>query len=140
VGTEVEVPPLEPLTLIGGYGSPYSRKMRAVLRYRRIPHRWVIRGTQEAEHLPRPPVDLIPVLEEIGRGYAPFLLANAAAIEQGLKRVECEIDGQPWVQHPFSYQAKCLGWLRDAHGALDAGDRGWVDRRLEGTGCESLFE
>jgi glutathione S-transferase len=50
------------VTLVGGYGSPYSRKMRAVLRYRRIPHRWVIRGTPESEELPRPPVDLIPVV------------------------------------------------------------------------------
>ena len=50
------------LVLVGGYSSPYSRKMRAVLRYRRIPHRWVLKGTPEAAGLPKPVTDLIPVL------------------------------------------------------------------------------
>jgi len=52
----------EPICILGAPGSPYSRKLRAVLRYRRIPHRWVVRGSQEARGLPAPRVDLLPQL------------------------------------------------------------------------------
>jgi glutathione S-transferase len=51
-----------PLTLVGAPGSPYSRKLRAVLRYRRIPHVWVQRGSRESRELPRPRVELLPQL------------------------------------------------------------------------------
>ncbi len=53
---------MRPLTLVGGYGSPYSRKMRAVLRYRQIPFRWIMRGSAEDSGIPAVPVALIPVL------------------------------------------------------------------------------
>ena len=49
------------LVLCGSHSSPYSRKMRAVLRYRRIPHDWVIRGSRW-DDLPDPPVPIIPIL------------------------------------------------------------------------------
>jgi glutathione S-transferase len=77
---------------------------------------------------------------EVGRVYAPFLLANADAIARAQERVECRIDVRPWVQRPFPYQAKCLGWLREAHEALAPSDRTFVDAWLAGTGCEALFE
>jgi glutathione S-transferase len=51
-----------PLTMIGMPGSPYSRKLRAVLRYRRIPHVWVTPFSPEAGGLPKPRVDLLPQL------------------------------------------------------------------------------
>jgi glutathione S-transferase len=86
------------------------------------------------------PDTLRALVGEVGRVYAPFLLANADAIAQGAARVECTIDGRPWVQQPFPYQAKCLGWLREAHRALAREDRQAVDRMLAGTGCERLFD
>jgi len=79
------------------------------------------------------------LLAEVGRVHAPFLLANAAALEAGAEQLESEIDGRPWVQKPFPYQGKCLRWLREAHAALAPDDRAWVDATLAGTGCEALF-
>lgn len=50
-----------PLVLAGTYGSPYTLKMRGVLRYRRIPFRWVLRGSKW-DDIPTPPVPIIPVI------------------------------------------------------------------------------
>src|SRR5271169_1066421 len=50
------------LCVVGAPGSPYSRKLRAVLRYRRIPYVWVQRGSREASGLPKPRVELLPQL------------------------------------------------------------------------------
>jgi glutathione S-transferase len=89
-----------------------------------------------ADHIP---ATLRALLAEVGRVYAPFLLANAAALERGAERVECTIDGRPWEQKPFPYQRKCLAWLREARAALAAGDRARLDELLAGTGCAALF-
>ena len=85
------------------------------------------------------PDTLRAILGEVGHVYAPFLLGNAAALESGAERVECEIDGRPWVQKPFPYQGKCLAWLRAQYAALADDDRSVVDGWLDGTGCERLF-
>jgi hypothetical protein len=89
--------------------------------------------------LNHPPATLRKLLDEVGRVYAPFLLANAASVEQGLEQVECEIDGRPWVQDPFPYQAKCLKWLREQYATLPNASRETVDATLAGTGCDALF-
>ena len=263
--------------ILGAIGSPYSRKLRAVYRYRRIPHLWIHQGSPEAEGLPKPRITLLPqviaddergelearvdstpliralevrfpgmrsviptdlalafvdaliegsffrrleiledhlrghrfvlgarpgaadfglygqltqlalfdptpmaltleraprvfayadrvddlsglepkpqewfdrdalpetfqaLLGEIGRCYAPFLLANAEALARGRERVECIIDGRPFQQSPFPYQGKCLEWLRHDYRSLSASDRAAVDRALNGSGCETLF-
>jgi glutathione S-transferase len=85
------------------------------------------------------PDTLRGLLTEVGRVYAPFLLANADALARGADRVECEIDGRPWVQQPFPYQGKCLAWLRERLADLEAPDLACVESLLEGTGCETLF-
>jgi glutathione S-transferase len=82
---------------------------------------------------------LRPFLVEIGRVYAPFLIANARALKAKADKVECEIDGRPWVQQPFPYQGKCLGWLCATRAALSHSDRRFVDSVLAGTGAEQIF-
>ena len=50
--------------LLGGPGSPYSLKMRAVLRYRRLPHLWIV---------PRGYIGAGGELAEAGKGVIPVL-------------------------------------------------------------------
>jgi len=85
------------------------------------------------------PDTLRALLAEVGRVYAPFLLANASALARGAEQVEATIDGRPWVQRPFPYQGKCLAWLRERREGLSEGDRRAVDALLARTGCEALF-
>ena len=96
----------------------------------------------EADWIPRDAASetLQPLLSEVGRVYAPFLIANAQALASGSEQVECTIDGERWVQQPFPYQGKCLQWLREARTGLSKGDRATVDTLLAGTGCEALFD
>lgn len=86
-----------------------------------------------------PPPTLSPLLAEIGRGYVPVMIANARAVMSGAAEVEATVEGQPWTQQPFPYQAKCLRWLRESYGRLNDAARGPVDALLADTGCEALF-
>lgn len=85
------------------------------------------------------PATLKGLLNEIGRVYVPALLANAKSVEAGEKTWESEIDGAPWTQQTFPYQAKCLRWINEHYSALVSSDRARVDTVLAGTGCEALF-
>jgi len=85
------------------------------------------------------PGTLHEILKELGRCYVPVMLANAHAVDQGLDTVNVEVDGSPWVQQPFPYQAKCLQWIRVEYARLDEVDRARIDELLKGTGCEALF-
>ncbi len=84
------------------------------------------------------PDSLRSLLQEIGRTYVPVMLANALALDQGLDKVETEVEGKPWVQQPFPYQGKCLAWLRAEYARLDPEDQSAVQKILDGTGCEAL--
>lgn len=60
-----------PLLLSGAPGSPYTRKMLAVLRYRHIPYRFLLNGQDNTKGLPAPKVALLPTfyLKEDGGSY-----------------------------------------------------------------------
>src|SRR5262245_9473048 len=73
-----------PLRIVGAPGSPYSRKLRAVLRYRRIPYAWSTPGAPETRGLPRPHVELLPQL---------FFL------QRGDGSLEARIDSTPLIRH-----------------------------------------
>ncbi len=79
------------------------------------------------------------LLSEIGRVYAPALLANAQALQAGKEQMETIIDGKPWIQPAFPYQAKCLKWINDEYRSLASMHRQAVDAILADTGCEALI-
>jgi glutathione S-transferase len=84
------------------------------------------------------PGTLRALFAEIGRTYAPFMVANAAALESEAKQMEFQLDGVRYWQRPFPYQRKCLTWLREEYAKLSSDDRVVVDGVLAGTGCEVL--
>ena len=79
------------------------------------------------------------LLSEVGRVYAPAMLANADALMRGADEVTTTIDGKAWTQQPFPYQGKCLQWLGEQYAGLAAADREVVNAVIAGTGCEALF-
>jgi len=85
------------------------------------------------------PQTIIALLRECGRVYVPALLANEKAIAEGRDTFETEIDGKPWKQQSFAYQAKCAQWIRNAYADLSGSDRANVDSVLAGTGIEALL-
>jgi glutathione S-transferase len=85
------------------------------------------------------PDSLRGLMAEIGRVYAPAQLANARAVQAGEKTWEAEIDGSPWTQKTFPYQAKCLQWTNERYQALSGGNRALVDGLLQGTGVETML-
>jgi glutathione S-transferase len=85
------------------------------------------------------PAPLAAVLKEIGRVYPPVMLANANAVASGAAEVTALVDGEVWTQQPFPYQAKCLGWLRQARADLPEATRTQVDAVLKPAGLAGLF-
>jgi len=92
-----------------------------------------IEPTLIAEHLGE-------LLSEIGRVYAPFLKANAQAFAEGKSEFETEIDQLRWVQPVFPYQVKCLEVLQEARLRMTTAACVELDKVLNGTGCEVLFD
>lgn len=91
----------------------------------------------QIDHIPPTLMDL---LIEIGRTYTPVMLANEKAVHTGEPQVYAVVDGQEWIQNTFSYQAKCLSWLRRDFTELSANLKAQWMSLLKGTGCESIFK
>lgn len=80
------------------------------------------------------------LLAEIGHVYAPALIANAQAMAKGDENFSTSIDGRPWTQPTFPYQAKCLVAINHLYQQLASDARAQVDDILQGTGCEALLQ
>jgi hypothetical protein len=109
--------PIRLLQIVAAPGSPYSRKLGSLLRYRRISHVCVQRHSRDDVEIPEVPVQLLPVLVFPGESGAP----DAAAIDSTplIRRLEGE----------YSERS-----VRPADPVL-----AFLDALLAGTGCEALF-
>ena len=79
------------------------------------------------------------LLTEMGRTYVPVMLANHQAVMVGASKVSTTVEGQPWQQITFKYQAHCVDWIRQEYGSLEPKPKTRVDELLGDTGCEALL-
>jgi glutathione S-transferase len=98
------------LPLRGSPGSPYTRKMLALLRYRRIPYRF-IQGNREADGWPEPKVSLIPVV--YFRDEAGELVAEVDSTPI-VRRLEAEYGGRSVI--PDDPATAFLNYLLEDYG------------------------
>ncbi len=97
-----------------------------------------IEGEWDAAEAPLAPI-VKQLLTVAGAVYAPFLLANAAAIVAGAETFSMTAMGLPYTQGTFKYQGKCLADLRARYAALDANTRAVVDPLLDETHCLEML-
>ena len=69
------------------------------------------------------PETLRPLIIELATLYIPYLKLNAEAVLSGVELVDGEVDGRPYQQNPFPYQAKCLQWIGEQYAALSDPDK-----------------
>lgn len=98
-----------------------------------------IQGEWDAEDAPFKPV-VSKLLAQVGEVYAPFLLANKAAMEAGEKTFGFEAMGKPYSQSTFKYQVKCLADLRARYAVLDSKARAKVDPILSENNCLEFLQ
>ena len=83
-----------------------QQKLRAALRYRRIPYAWLQRGSPEARGLPRPKVELLP---QLIRADAEGKLTAATDSTPLLRELEASFSGRSLV--PSDPVVACLDAL-----------------------------
>lgn len=71
--------------------------------------------------------------------HLPLLSTNARAAAAGDAMCRFEVDGMLFEQTTNKYHVKCLAWLREEYGRLDADSRRRVGAALEASGCELAF-
>jgi len=76
----------DPILLSGAPGSPYTRKMLALLRYRRLPYRFLLGGHGTHGDLPRPKVELLPTFYLPGASGALEAIVDSTPIIRRLER------------------------------------------------------
>ena len=84
------------LTFKGSPGSPYTRKMLSLLRYRRIPYQLLGSGAADARDLPRPKVALLPTF------YLPDENGTVQALTDStplLRQFESRYQGREVIPH-----------------------------------------
>jgi glutathione S-transferase len=74
------------IALTGAPGSPYTRKMLAVLRYRRIAYRFLMRGSPQLKDLPQPKVQLLPTFYLPGETGALEAVTDSTPLIRRLER------------------------------------------------------
>jgi glutathione S-transferase len=84
----------EPVALSGAPGSPYTRKMLAVLRYRRIPYRYLIVSNPAIAGLPRAKVPLLPTFYLPGADGALEAVTDSTPL---IRRFEGEYAGRSLI-------------------------------------------
>ncbi|RPH44062.1 MAG: glutathione S-transferase [Burkholderiales bacterium] len=90
--------------LLGGPGSPYSLKMRAILRYRRLPHVWIVpRGyIGTGGELAQAGKGIIPVVQYPDGGYRADSTPIAYDLERrhpGVRSIVPDDPAQAFVSH-----------------------------------------
>lgn len=82
---------MQPIPFKGAPGSPYTRKMLALMRYRHIPYRYLVGTHADALGLPKPAVELLPTF------YLPNSSGDTEAVTDStplIRRLENEVSGR----------------------------------------------
>jgi glutathione S-transferase len=85
---------MDAIQLSGAPGSPYTRKMLSVLRYRRLPYRFLIGSHAGHAGLPRPKVELLPTFYLPGPSGALEAVVDSTPL---IRRLEAEHAGRAVV-------------------------------------------